>query len=136
MIQHATDTSTPRMFVRRTQFRALTGAAAASAVLSLIWPVSVGAGFFIGSLVSMINFQLMAVDAYDMTGKTPRAARKHTVSRFMLRFAIMLGFLALIVTRTELPIAAAFAGLFFVQAVLVAGEVLRVISLTGKKTKA
>ena len=136
MILHATDTSAPRTFVRRTQFRVLTVAVSASAVLGLIWPASIGAGFFLGSLISMINFQLMAVDAYDMTGKTPRAARKHAVSRFMLRFAIILGFMALIVTRTELPIAAAFAGLFSVQAVLVAGELFRAISLTGPKTKA
>ena len=136
MMQHTTDTLIPRTFVRRTQFRALTGAATASAVVSLIWSVSVGAGFFLGSLVSMINFQLMAVDAYDMTDKAPRAARKHTMIRFGLRYAIMLGFLTLIITRTNLPIAAAFAGLFFVQAVLVAGEVIRVIPFTGTKTKA
>ncbi|MCD6308442.1 MAG: ATP synthase subunit I [Candidatus Latescibacteria bacterium] len=112
-----------RSFVRKTQKTAILTGCALGFALMLLWSRQVGLGFFSGMALSVINFQLMAVDAFELFDTTPKKARKFIIGRFVLRFAILFGFLALIATRTDFDILAAFAGLFFVQAVLFAGRV-------------
>ncbi len=117
------DQSSARSFVRRTQKRAIIAGAGIGIALLLVWSKQAGLGFMSGVALSVVNFQLMAVDAFEMTGKAPKKARGFIIGRFALRFAILFGFLAVIATQTDFNILAAFAGLFFVQVVLFAGQV-------------
>lgn len=124
-----------RAFVRRVQARTLVLALGVATGLTLIFSLMVGLGFLAGALVSMVNFQLMAVDASDFAGKGPDEARSHAFKRFGLRYLIMAGFLAVVITRTDLNVAAVFAGLFIVQVVLLAGEIGRA-ARNGAKPRA
>jgi len=116
-----------RSFVRETQKKALFYGSVAGLTLVFLWSREVGFGFIAGYLISMINFQLMSVDAFDLVEKVPGKARKFIIGRYLLRYAIMFGFLALVATRTSLNIFASFAGLFFIQGVLVTGQVSRFV---------
>ena len=95
-------------------------------MISFWWSHSIGFGFLAGVTISVLNFQLMAVDAYGITGKAPKKARKFIIGRSAVRFAIMFVFLALIAHRTDLNIIATFIGLFFVQAILVGEQLLHI----------
>jgi len=114
-----------RSFVRDTQKKALFYGSVAGLTLVFLWSREVGVGFIAGFLISVINFQLMSVDAFDLVDKGSGKARKFIIGRYVLRYAIMFGFLALVATRTSLNIFASFAGLFFVQGVLVTCQVSR-----------
>jgi len=120
-----------RSFVRKTQRTAILCGCAVGAALTLLWSRQVGFGFFSGMALSVINFQLMAVDAFELFDTTPKKARRFIIGRFVLRFAILFGFLAVIATRTDFNILAAFTGLFFVQAVLFAGRVREAVKYRG-----
>ncbi|MCE5250108.1 ATP synthase subunit I [bacterium] len=124
-----------RVFVRTTQKTALLAGTVIGAILSFFWSGPIGYGFLSGVGVSVINFQLMAVDAYHVTGKTPDASRKYIIGRFIIRFAIMFGFISLIVTRTDFNVFAAFAGLFFVQVILIGGRLAHMARLAVKTSK-
>ena len=121
-----------RVFVRKIQKRAIVSGMLIGLVLILLWSRPVGFGFLAGAVVSVINFQLMAVDAFGIAYKAPKKARKFIIGRFALRFAIMFGFIVLIVLRTEYNIVATFIGLFFVQAFLVVGHVFRATNINRK----
>jgi len=124
-------TAEVRAFVRKTQKSAIISGLMVSLALSLLWSRFVGLGFMAGVAISIINFQLMSVDAYDIVGKLPKKARKFIIGRYAVRFAIMFGFLALIATRTDLNILSAFIGIFFVQALLFIGEVRKALDVNG-----
>ena len=123
MLKHST-VDDARVFVRKTQKTAIIFGVAIGAMLTYFLSNSAGYGFIAGTGVSIVNFQLMAVDAFQITGKAPRKARKYIIGRYFIRYALIFCFLILIVTRTDLNIIAAFVGLFFVQMVLVCGQLL------------
>jgi len=116
-----------REFVGGVRKRAVLSGLVLGLVLAHVWSPGVGFGFMAGAAVSVLNFQLMAVDSFEILEKTPGKARKFIVGRYFLRFAIMFGFLALIATRTDWNIMAAFAGVFFVPAILFFGNVFQAI---------
>jgi len=124
-----------RRYVRTIQKSALFFGGMAGGVLWFLVSRSVGLGFISGVLVSVINFQLMSVDALDMVDKQPRKARSFIIGRYALRYVIMFGFLAVIVTRTDLSVVASFIGIFFVQFVLVGEQVLSRIRMNVKPTR-
>jgi len=121
-----------RVFVRKIQKRAIVSGIFIGLLLVLLWSRSVGFGFLAGAAVSVINFRLMAVDAFEIAEKAPPKARKFIIGRFALRFAIMFGFIVLIVLRTECNIVATFIGLFFVQTLLVIGHMFRATNINSK----
>jgi hypothetical protein len=84
-----------------------------------------GYGFLCGVVLSMINFWLMSVDVFQSAGNTTASLRPELIWRLMLRFSAIFGVLALIATKTSFNMVAAFAGLLFVQAVLIASQVIR-----------
>ena len=121
-----------RLFVRKTQKRAIISGIIIGLILSVVWSWLIGFGFLAGVAVSVINFQLMAVDAFGITDKAPKKARRFILGRYALRYAIMFGFIALIALRTEFNIFATFTGLFFVQVLLVAGHVFSAAKIGGR----
>ena len=124
-----------RGFVTRTRNTAIIVGGVIGTALVFLTSRSIGAGFFAGMAVSVINFQLMAVDAFEMVEKTPAKARKFIIGRFVLRYAILFAFLIIIIKKTDYNIFAAFAGLFSVQAVLVAGRIIEAFRPESKTTR-
>ena len=113
-----------RIFVRKTQKSAVILAVCIGLPIVFLWSPLIGLGFMTGAAVSVVNFQLMAVDAFEVAGKAPKKARSFIMTRTAIRYAIMFGFLALIATRTTLNIPATFVGLFFVQMRLFFGHII------------
>jgi len=104
-----------RTYVRKMQLSSLITAMGIGLALSLLWSRMIGYGFMSGAAISIVNFQLMAVDAFELIGKNPKKAQSFIIGRYALRYVIMFGFLAVIATRTEFSIPATFLGLFLVQ---------------------
>ena len=121
-----------RLFVRKTQKRAFFSGLIFSFFLAILWSHSVGLGFLSGVIISIVNFQLMSVDAYSIIEKNPKKARKFIIGRYILRFVIMFGFLALIATRTNFNIYATFIGVFFVKIVLAVVQIIQGLNMAGK----
>ena len=113
-----------REYVRKTQISAVISGLGIGLAVVLLWSGEIGLGFMAGVAISVVNFQLMAVDAFELIDKAPKKARSFIIGRYALRYAIMFGFLVVIVTRTDLNILATFIGLFFVQIRLFVGHVI------------
>ena len=73
----------------------------------------------------MINFWLMNADVFESAGINPGKLRPMLVWRVIMRFSAIFGILALIAVETSFNIVATFAGLLFVQVVLITGQVVR-----------
>ncbi len=114
-----------RTFVRKTQLIAAVVGIVSGLAFSYFWSKAIGLGFITGTGISIVNFQLMAADAFQIAGKDTGKFRKFIMGRYVLRYAIIFVCLTLIVTRTDLSIYAVFAGLLFVQIILVLGRILR-----------
>jgi len=104
-----------RTYVRKIQLSSFVTAIGIGIGLTLLWSRMIGYGFMSGAAISIVNFQLMAVDAFELIGKNPKKARSFIIGRYALRYVIMFGFLAVIATRTDFNIFATFIGLFLVQ---------------------
>lgn len=123
-----------RTFVRKTQFIAAAAGIVLGLAFSYFWSKSIGLGFITGTGISIINFQLMAVDAFQIAGKDTGKFRKYIMGRYVLRYAIIFICLTLIVTRTDLSIYAVFAGLFLAQIVIVFGRLFQMAGTVVKTT--
>lgn len=123
-----------RSFVRQTQAKALLLGGALGLLFIFLWHPNIGIGYILGTLLSVVNFQLMTVDLFGMTGKDPGPAKKFIILRYSFRYAILFVSLALIATRTNFNIIAVFAGLLSIQAVLV-GERVLMQMVNGKRDK-
>ena len=126
------ETVSVRSFVRKTRKVAIFSGLIIGLFLASFWSHLIGFGFLAGVLVSIVNFQLMAVDAFEIEEKTPKRARKFIIGRYAIRYAIMFGFLALVATRTDLNIIAAFTGIFFIPALLLIGQFFRAINIDSR----
>ena len=104
-------------------------------LLTVLWSVTVGLGFLAGLAIGIVNFQLMSVDAFESIEKAPTKARKFIVTRYIIRFAIMFGFLALVATQTDFNIIATFIGLFTVKVILIGRQILEGLSMAGKASR-
>jgi|SaaInl7_200m_RNA_FD_contig_21_461869_length_1199_multi_21_in_0_out_0_3 hypothetical protein len=124
-----------RDFVRKTQKSTIFFGLVIGVLLLALWSRSVGLGFLSGTAVSVVNFQLMATDVFEITGKNPQKARKFIIGRYALRFAIMFGFIVIITKRTDFNIFATFVGLFFIQAQLIVSQAFSRISMNRKISK-
>ena len=122
-----------RVFARNIQKAAFISGRVIGSALLFFWSRSVGLGFLAGAAISILNFKLMSVDVLEIIGKIPKKAKSFIIGRYILRFAIMFGFLALVATRTNYNLFAAFIGLFFVQYILVCERVLCGMNIIGKK---
>ena len=113
-----------RAFVRRTQFKALIYGVVAG--LFLVFAVSKPAGFGIigGTVLSVVNFQMMWADVMGMGSKTSRKIRWFIAGRYIIRYGIIFGFLAVIVLRMNWSVITSFIGFFAVQIVLAAEHVI------------
>ena len=114
-----------RVYVRKIRRTALYTGTVIGVALVYLLSNSVGYGFIAGAGISIMNFQLMAVDAFQITGKSSGKARRFIIGRYFIRYALMAGFIILIVTRTEFNIFSAFAGLFFIQMIIVFGQLFQ-----------
>ncbi len=121
-----------RLFVRKTQKNVLISGLIFGSLLIFFWTRAIGYGFLSGVTVGVVNIQLMSVDVFTMIGKDPRKAQKFIIGRYVLRFAILFGFLALIATRTDFNIIAAFVGVFFSKVVLVGTQIIQGLNVTRK----
>lgn len=123
-----------RTFVRKTQLIAAAAGIVLGLAFSYFWSKAIGLGFITGAGISIINFQLMAVDAFQIAGKAPGKFRKFIFSRYVLRYAIIFVCITLIVTRTDLSIYAVFAGLLLAQIVIVFGRLFQMAGTVFKTT--
>jgi len=121
-----------RSFVRNTRGKALLLGAFLGIILLIFGTKSICFGYLCGSLVSVVNFQLMAADAFGMVDKPSKAAKKFILFRYFLRYAILFSALVLIVTRTDFNILAVFVGVFTVQAVIIGEKLLDASGITGR----
>ena len=121
-----------RDFVRTTQKVAVFCGFVLGLGFLVFWSRHIAFGFIAGVTVSVVNFQLMAADSYELIGKKPQKARRFIISRYLVRYIIMFVFIALVVTRTDFNIIAAFSGLLFVQMVLVFGRLLQTTDSDSK----
>lgn len=119
-----------RRFVRQTQFRALMIGCGIGLLLS-VWSEPAGYGFLAGLAISLVNFRLMAVDAFGMVTRSPKQARSYIIGRLVLRYGIMFGFLALIATRTSFNVIASFVGVVFIQIILVVTHIIHGLRVSG-----
>ncbi len=124
-----------RLFVRKTQKITLLSGLIIGFLLTVLWSVTVGLGFLAGLAIGIVNFQLMSVDAFESIEKAPTKARKFIVTRYIIRFAIMFGFLALVATQTDFNIIATFIGLFTVKVILIGRQILEGLSMAGKASR-
>jgi len=124
-----------RLFVRKTQKITLISGLIIGFSLTVLWSVTVGLGFLAGLAIGIVNFQLMSVDAFESIEKAPTKARKFIVTRYIIRFAIMFGFLALVATQTDFNIIATFIGLFAVKVILIGRQILEGLNMAGKASK-
>ena len=124
-----------RLFVRKTQKITLISGLIIGFLLTVLWSVPVGLGFLAGLAIGIVNFQLMSVDAFESIEKAPQKARKFIVTRYIIRFAIMFGFLALVATQTDFNIISTFIGLFTVKVILIGRQILEGLSMAGKASR-
>jgi len=124
-----------RLFVKNTRKKALIFGAFLGVVLFLAVPKTICFGYICGAAVSVVNFQLMAADAFGMIEKSSRMAKKFILFRYFLRYAILFAAMALIATRTDFNIFAAFSGVFTVQAVLFGERLLELSHAAGRVMK-
>ena len=124
-----------RLFVRKTQKITLISGLIIGFLLMVLWSGSVGLGFLSGVVLGIVNFQLMSVDSYEIIKKSPKKARKFIISRFIIRYAIMFGFLALIATRTDFNIISTFIGLFYLKVILIGGQIIGRLNMAGKASR-
>lgn len=113
-----------RLFARQTQVRSVILGAGLGLVMAA-FSKPAGYGFLCGVALSMINFWLMNADVFESAGMNPWKLRLMLVWRVIMRFSAIFGILALIAVKTSFNIVAAFAGLLFVQVVLITGQVVR-----------
>lgn len=120
-----------RSYVTRAQIGSVIASIGIAVALTLLYSGRIGYGFLAGAAVSIVNFQLMAVDAFELVEKSPKKAQMFILGRYVIRYAIMFGVIAIIVTRTDLNIFATFAGLFFVQLRLFASHIYHSVKNGG-----
>ena len=112
-----------RLFIRQTQVRSVILEQVGLVMAAFSKPA--GYGFLCGVALSIINFWLMNADVFESAGMNPGKLRPMLVWRVIMRFSAIFGILALIAVKTSFNIVAAFAGLLFVQVVLITGQVVR-----------
>lgn len=133
MSEHVIDSF--RSFVRNTRKKALLLGAFLGITLFIFGAKSISFGYLCGALLSLVNFQLMAADAFGMVDKSFKAAKKFILFRYFLRYVILFSVLVLIVTRTDFNILAVFAGVFTVQAVIIGEKLLDASGITGRRAR-
>jgi len=121
-----------RGFIRKTQLCAICAGAIIGLTLACVWSIPIGIGFLVGAAASVVNFQFMAVDAYEIPGKTPGGSRRFIIGRYLIRYAILFVFLMIVVTKTRFNFLATFAGLFIVQLLLILERVYQTAVLALK----
>ena len=119
-----------RRFVKRTQIFAFCSGVIIGSLLVYFWSSFIGIGFLAGTIASIVNFQIMAADAYEVPGKSPGASRKFFVLHYIVRYAVLFLFFAIIATKTRLNIFAVFVGFFIVQFFLIFERLFQTVVFT------
>ena len=132
----STETDDPvRGFVRKMHFLAICAGTIIGLSLVFVWSRSIGFGFLAGTAASVVNFQLMAVDAYELHGKNPRISRRFIIGRYVIRYMILFVFLTIVATKTWFNIYATFAGLFLVHVMFIMGRIFQTSVLALKTSR-
>ena len=108
-----------RSYVRRTQKKAVIVGTVLALVLRFLWSKPIAVGFLAGTVVSIINFQLMSTQALKSGQDENRLSDGRTIFRYLLRYFLIFGSFTALAQSTQFNIFAAFFGLFFVQAMLI-----------------
>jgi hypothetical protein len=124
-----------RNFVKTTRKKALFLGIIIGIFLFIFVTKAISFGYLCGAVISLVNFQLMAADAFGMVDKSSKAAKKFILFRYFLRYALFFSALALVVTRTDFNLFAVFVGVFTVQAVIIGEKLLAASGITGKGSK-
>ena len=121
-----------RVFVRRTQKYSMMFGALVGAILWGVWSREAALGFVSGAVISVVNFQLQYSDALRIAGKGSKAAGRFITGRFLIRYAIIFGYIGVIAVKTDLNVLLSCVGLLTVQAVLFIDTVGRLHLLSRK----
>ncbi|MFA6471404.1 MAG: ATP synthase subunit I [Candidatus Latescibacterota bacterium] len=124
-----------RNFVKTTRKKALILGIILGITLFVFWTKTISFGYLCGAVISLVNFQLMAADAFGMVDKSSKSAKKFILFRYFLRYALFFSALILIITRTDFNIFAVFAGVFTVQVVIIGEKLLSASGITGGESK-
>jgi hypothetical protein len=124
-----------RNFVGTTRKKTLIFGAILGFVLYITSDRTISMGYVCGAMISLVNFQLMAADAYGMAGKSSKVAKKFIIFRYFLRYAILFSALVLVITRTDFNIIAVFGGVFTVQAVILGERLLAASGIVRRGSK-
>ena len=81
--------------------------------------------FFLGCLVSLANFNLMALQTQSLVGVEEKKFQKKAVSGFGVRYLLMAGTLALALTVPQIEPFSLLSGILGVQYVLFGREFFR-----------
>lgn len=110
-----------RWFTRQTQaWSVILGVSVGLAMMVFSKPS--GLGFLSGVALSILSVRLMSP---DMPADHAAGPRSRTVLRAILGYAVLFGFLAFIAHSMPFDLVSAFAGLLFVQIILIIGRVYR-----------
>jgi hypothetical protein len=122
-----------RNFVRTTQLKAFFSGILISFFLYFFIMKDAGYGFFCGTLISIVNFQLMFIDVLGVATRNSVKAKWFIFSMSLIRYSIIICTVVLIITRTEFNVFALFAGIFTIQAVLVFEKFFQGFTMFMKK---
>ena len=81
--------------------------------------------FFLGCLISLANFNLMALQTQNLAGVEDKKFQKKAVSGFGIRYLLMAGTLALAMTVPQIEPFSLLGGILGVQYVLFGREFFR-----------
>ncbi|RKY66578.1 MAG: hypothetical protein DRQ08_02580 [Candidatus Latescibacterota bacterium] len=85
-------------------------------LLSLMRRPEVAFGFWVGSLLGMANFRIMAQEVFRAATIPQGRARGYAAGRYFLRYGALISALVLLLTKTDLDPLATICGLLTVQA--------------------
>ncbi len=122
------------IYIRNTQIIAAISGFLSGIILAVFWSKSVGFGFIAGVLISIINFQLLSMDALQMSGMATSKAGTFIIGRYFVRYGMILVSLVLIAKYTTFNLLAACLGLFVVQGILFIEHLTTKIDLLGTKS--
>ena len=102
-------------------------------ILLVSWSREAAWGFWSGVAVGAVNFLLMYSDVRGMGSRNAKAAGKFMGGRFILRYGIMFGYLAVIAVKTDWSVIAAVGGMLSVQAAVMIDMLSRLFNRAGER---
>lgn len=113
---------------RRVMLRAAAVALVLAVAASLFGRFPQALSVVAGCVLAILNFRLLALGIVKIIELgSPRAAQVHAVVRYIIRYAIMIGFLYWVSIDPNLDLLAAVVGLLLIKVVILGGVILTFI---------